>query len=104
VRSAYAAQRTTANPIVDGKGEPTLLHVTLQDAAAMLRCSADAPHLQQLFGFIFRSKWCFRPEEMTDVRPDPFSLHNETIDVCVWGFKVPDAPPECGGVHGGQRS
>jgi hypothetical protein len=82
---------------VDGPGEPTLLHVTLQEAAAMLRCSDDAPTLQQLFDSIFKSRWCFRPEEMREVRTDPFRS-NETVDVCVWGFKVPDAPPKCGEV------
>mmetsp|Transcript_3850 Transcript_3850/g.12697 ORF Transcript_3850/g.12697 Transcript_3850/m.12697 type:complete len:435 (-) Transcript_3850:139-1443(-) len=97
LRSAYASQSAADNPIVDGEGEPTLLHVTLQDAAAMLGCSADAPALQELFASIFKSRWCFRPEEMTDVRPDPFR-RNETIDVCVWGFKVPDAPPKCEGI------
>eukprot|EP00967_Tisochrysis_lutea_P143835 scaffold267659_cov35-Tisochrysis_lutea.AAC.5 len=95
LRSSYAAQAFARNRIVDGAGEPTLLHVTLQDAQALLACSSEVGQLERLFRTLFTSRWCYRPEEMTEVRFDPFRDDNSTIDVCVWGFSVPKPPPFC---------
>ena len=57
-------------------------------------CSSEAKLLQALFAALFNSRWCYRPEEMSEVRLDPFA-RNATIDLCVWGFKVPAAPRQC---------
>jgi len=50
--------------------------------------------LQQLFRQLFTSRWCYRPEEMTEVRLDPFA-NNASVDLCVGGFEMPAAPNQC---------
>ena len=71
----------------------TLLTVSLSDASSLLGCVNHAATAQQLIIQLFRVKWCWRPEEMTEPRLDPRS--NATIDVCVWGLADPMAPRQC---------
>jgi len=71
-----------------------LLHVSMRDVGVFLGCvkSLSEHHrLGQLLGSLFNQlSWCFRPEEMTEPRR---TAANETIDVCVWGFRKVLPPP-----------
>ena len=77
--------------------EPTLLHVALDDAASLLGCTSEQPVLATLFQRLFSTRWCYRPEEMTEVR----KTANGTVDVCVWGFELPAPPKQCASNAGG---
>ena len=77
--------------------EPTLLHVSLEDAASLLGCTSEQPVLATLFQRLFSTRWCYRPEEMTEVR----KTANGTVDVCVWGFELPAPPKQCASNAGG---
>ena len=69
-----------------------LLRVSLSDARALLRCvDFDA---RALLEQLFRVHWCWRPEGLRESKEDK----TKTVDgqdVCVWGFRVPEAPPLC---------
>ena len=78
-----------------------LLRGALSDARALLSCvDFDAKALlEQLFR---QPRWCWRPEETG--RRGPAGLREskedktkteDGQDVCVWGLKVPEAPPRC---------
>ena len=69
-----------------------LLRVSLSDARALLRCvDFDA---RALLEQLFRVHWCWRPEGLRESKDDKTKI-DDGQDVCVWGFKVPEAPPLC---------
>ena len=69
-----------------------LLRVSLSDARALLRCvDFDA---RALLEQLFRVHWCWRPEGLRESKEDKTKT-DDGQDVCVWGFKVPEAPPLC---------
>jgi len=78
---------------LSGWGSQPLLHVSLQHASSMLGCMSDTGATKALLQQLFRNRWCWRPEEMTEPRHDPVT--NTTVDVCVWGLAVPTEPPPC---------
>ena len=71
----------------------TVLKVNLNDAKALLGCVEYKAASQRLLELLFRVRWCWRPEEMTEKRINKTT--GEEIDVCVWGLVVPTAPPQC---------
>ena len=76
---------------LDSLGRP-LLRVSLSDARALLRCvDFDA---RALLEQLFRVHWCWRPEGLRESKDDKTKT-DDGQDVCVWGFKVPEAPPLC---------
>ena len=80
---------------VDGSvgGRSAVLRVSLRDATRLLGCVHNRKADGELLQLLFRFKWCWRPEEMTEPRYD--AKTNTTTDVCVWGFKVPEPPRQC---------
>ena len=69
-----------------------LFRVSLSDARALLRCvDFDA---RALLEQLFRVHWCWRPEGLRESKDDKTKT-DDGQDVCVWGFKVPEAPPLC---------
>ena len=72
-----------------------LLRVSLEDARKLLGCVVHVPPAQALLLQLFRFRWCWRPEEMTEPRYD--AATNTTTDVCVWGLPTPAAPKRCSG-------
>ena len=68
-----------------------MLRVRLSDARALLGCVADRPSATRLLEQLFRMRWCWRPEEMTE----PRNVSGALMDVCVWGVATPRAPPAC---------
>ena len=73
-----------------------MLRVSLRHAVELLGCVSDGAQMRRLLDPLFRFRWCWRPEEMTEPRKDPKT--NATIDVCVWGFELPNFPRQCDGV------
>ena len=66
--------------------------MSLSDARALLRCvDFDA---RALLEQLFRVHWCWRPEGLRESKDDKTKT-DDGQDVCVWGFKVPEAPPLC---------
>ena len=57
----------------------------------MLGCVTGRAELQRLIQQLFETRWCWRPEEMTE----PRRVGGEEVDVCVWGFATPSVPPAC---------
>ena len=74
-------------------GNQPMLTVSLRSVNQLLGCVTKRLEAESLFDSLFRMKWCWRPEEMLEPRVD--NKTGETIDVCVWGLKVPLPPPRC---------
>ena len=73
-----------------------LLHLSLDAAEAVQPCletEAAKQHMQQLIDLLFRSRWCWRPEEMLE--PRNTSVPGQPVDVCVWGVEPIVGPPSC---------
>ena len=75
-------------------GNATLLRVQTADSRRILGCVPNEAEANVLLERLFRTKWCWRPEEMTEPRVNKTT--GETIDVCVWSPPTPKAPPQCG--------
>jgi len=78
-----------------------LMHVTLSDADALLRCyeeSRASTSMRHLNNLVFPHEWCYRPMEMTaewlavERKGKP---RRGTEPWCVWGHEQPTAPPAC---------
>ena len=70
-----------------------LRKVSADDARSILTCVEDERDSNALLERLFRSRWCWRPEEMTEPRVNKTT--GETMDVCVWSPPVPTGPRQC---------
>ena len=76
-----------------GTNRRGLLKVYLRDARSILGCVDNEAANNLLLERLFRMRWCWRPEEMTEPRVDPKT--GSKVDVCIWNPPPPRSLRQC---------